>query len=266
MHGRDGMPLSPRHRAILQDLKERGFVSTTTLAERHHVSDMTIRRDARRLEELGAARQVRGGLMLPHGTVHGASFAARASDDSEAKHSIAAAAVALVSPTERLFLDAGTTVYGIARALPAAFAGTLITHSAPVMQIALQFPQATTLALGGQLLHDSQAFIGEIAISTLDRLRAETAFIGIAGVDENGLYIDRDLELSTKRAIMAASDRVVLVAASSKMERNSLVRLGDFRDIDLLVTNEPPPPRIATALARANVDVIVGSGGAGSTE
>jgi DeoR/GlpR family transcriptional regulator of sugar metabolism len=154
-------------------------------------------------------------------------------------------------------LDAGTTVYGIARALPAAFAGTLITHSAPVMQIALQFPQATTLALGGQLLHDSQAFIGEIAISTLDRLRAETAFIGIAGVDENGLYIDRDLELSTKRAI---------IAASSKMERNSLVRLGDFRDIDLLVTNEPPPPRIATALARANVDVIVGSGGAGSTE
>lgn len=251
--------LSARQRAIIQDLKESGFVSTSELAEKHGVSDMTIRRDARRLEAGGVVRQVHGGLVLPHGTVHGAGFATRASLDSESKRSIAAACINIISASERVFIDAGTTAYSVARALPSTFAGTLITHSAPVMQIALQLPRATTIALGGQLLHDSQAFVGYMAIANLEGLRAETAFIGIAGVDEHGLYIERNHELSTKRAIMAASDRVVLVAASSKMGRSDLVRLGGYEDIDMLVTDEAPPAPITDALARADVDVILAS-------
>ena len=110
-------------------------MNVPALAEKYQVSDMTIRRDARRLEEQGIARSVHGGLMLPHGTMHGAGFAARANDDSEAKHSIAAACIEIIGPHERVFIDAGTTAYSVARALPAAFAGTLITHSAPVMQV-----------------------------------------------------------------------------------------------------------------------------------
>ncbi|WP_281245311.1 hypothetical protein [Paramicrobacterium humi] len=62
---------------------------------------------------------------------------------------------------------------------------------------------------------------------TLDRLRSRDRL--------------RDLELSAKRGIMAASDRVVLVAATSKMGYNDLVRLGSFRDIDVLVTDRKPP-------------------------
>src|SRR5690606_30403892 len=255
MAGNDA--LTARQHAIAQDLKERGFVSTTALAEKYQVSDMTIRRDARRLEQQGIARSVHGGLMLPHGTVHGAGFAARANDDSEAKHGIAAACIELISDGERIFIDAGTTAYSVARALPSTFAGTLITHSAPVMQIALQLPSATTISLGGQLLHDSQAFVGHIAIANLQGLRAEAAFLGIAGIDEHGLYIERNLELTTKRAIMAASDRVVLVAAASKLGRSDLVRLGDFDDIDLLITDQRPPMEIGAALVDAGVELIV---------
>ncbi|MGB3376181.1 MAG: DeoR/GlpR family DNA-binding transcription regulator [Microbacterium sp.] len=255
MVGDEGLTL--RQHAIAQDLNERGFVSTTALAEKYRVSDMTIRRDARRLEQQGVARSVHGGLMLPHGTMHGAGFAARAKDDSEAKQRIAAACLELISGDERIFVDAGTTAYSVARALPSTFAGTLITHSAPVMQLALQLPRATTISLGGQLLHDSQAFVGHMAIANLEGLRAETAFLGIAGIDEHGLYIERNLELSTKRAIMAASDRVVLVAAASKLGRSDLVRLGDFDDIDLLITDQRPPMEIGAALVDAGVELIV---------
>lgn len=253
--------LTARQRAIAQDLKEHGFLSTTALAEKHSVSDMTIRRDARRLESLGVARQVHGGLMLPLGTMHGAGFAARAGDDSEPKQRIASACMDIISPTERLFLDAGTTAYALARALPSAFAGTLITCSVPVMQIALHLPNATVIGLGGQLLHDSQAFVGDMAIDNLDGLRAETAFIGVAGLDERGLYIERNLELSTKRAVMGASDRVVAVAAGSKFGRTHLVHLGGLGDIDVLVTDREPAPSLAAALAGAGVQVIIAGRG-----
>lgn len=255
MPGSEG--LSSRQRAIVQDLKERGFVSTTELAAEYDVSDMTIRRDARRLSQTGAARSVHGGLMLPHGTMHGAGFAARAGEDAEAKRRIAAACLRIISSSERVFVDAGTTAYAVASALPQSFAGTLITHSAPVMQVALHLPYATTIALGGELLHDSQAFVGDMAISNLDGLRAETAFIGVAGIDEKGLYIERNLELSTKRAIIAASDRVVLVAASGKMGRSDLVRLGGFDDIDVLVTDAAPDQAISVALAESATEIVI---------
>lgn len=251
--------LSARQRAIVQELKERGFVSTTELAAKYDVSDMTIRRDARRLAEVGAARAVHGGLMLPHGTIHGAGFAARAGEEADAKRRIAAACRGFIGPDARVFIDAGTTAYALARALPPSFSGTLITHSAPVIQVALQLPRTTTISLGGELLHDSQAFVGDIAIANLARLRAELAFIAVAGVDEGGLYIERNLELSTKRAIMDAADRVVLVASSGKMGRSDLVRLGGFDDIDRLVTDAPPPAPIAAALADAGVEVVVAS-------
>src|SRR5699024_9659081 len=255
MADKDGF--SERQRAILRDLKEDGFVSTTELARRYGVSDMTIRRDAWKLEKRGAARPVHGGLMLPYGTAHVAGFAARAATEHQAKAQIAQACARLVSPKSRLFIDAGTTAYEIVRAPPENFGGTVITHSAPVIQAALQMPNTTTIAVGGELLHDSQAFIGELAIENLANLRAEIAFIGVAGLDENGFYIGRNLELSTKRAIMSAADRVVLVASASKLGRTDLVRLGDFGEVDVLVTDKEPEGRLAVLLRQAEVDVEV---------
>lgn len=253
----EGGELSARQRAIVQGLKERGFVSTVELAAEHGVSEMTIRRDAKTLSERGIVRSVRGGLMLPHGTMHGAGFAARAREDSEAKTRMAAVCVRLVSPTDRIFIDAGTTAYGVARALPTGFEGTIITHSVPVMQQCLHLRNANVIALGGELLHDSQAFTGDTAIAQLERLRAETAFIGIAGLDDSGFYIERSLERATKRAIMAASDRVILVAAAKKLGRSDLVRLGDLREADVLVTDQQPSDALRRALADAGVEVIV---------
>jgi DeoR/GlpR family transcriptional regulator of sugar metabolism len=256
----DRADLSVRQKAIVQDLKEHGFVSTTDLAAKHGVSDMTIRRDARILANAGVARSVHGGLMLPHGTMHGADFAARANDDSDAKGRIAAACMTLVSDTDRIFIDAGTTAYGVARALPSTFTGTIITHSAPVMQQALHLRAARTIALGGELLHDSQAFIGDMAIAQLERLRAETAFIGLAGLDDRAFYIERSLERATKKAIMAASDRVALVAAASKLGRSDLVRLGTLEEADVLVTDREPSAGIRAALRAADVELVVADG------
>lgn len=249
--------LAPRQRAIVQRLNEHGFVSTTQLAAIFGVSDMTIRRDARALERIGAARIVHGGLMLPHGTIHTAGFAQRASEQADAKKRIAAACVALVGDRQRVLVDAGTTAFEVAYALPATFSGTVITHSAPVIQLALHLRMATTIGLGGELLLDSQAFIGDLTVSNLARLRAEWAFIGVAGLTTHGLFIERNLELSTKRAIMEAADRRVLVVTRNKMGRSELVHLGDFDTIDVMVTDAEPPEDLRRVLDAAGVQVIV---------
>jgi len=56
-----------RSTQILSQLHETGFVSVAELAVRHGVSEVTIRRDLRVLEEAGLALRTHGGALLPAG-------------------------------------------------------------------------------------------------------------------------------------------------------------------------------------------------------
>lgn len=254
--------LTERQVAILRRLSERGFASTAELARWLSVSDMTIRRDTRELALRGVVRQVHGGVAPVDGGVHPAGFAERARADADAKRRIAELCCRLVGPDETLLLDAGTTVFEIARRLPSTFSGTIVTHSVPVIQHALQLHRARTICLGGELLSESQAFIGAITVEAIRGLRARTAFIGVAGVRTDGLYIDSNLELPTKHALVASADRVLVVATAGKMNLSAMVHLGGFDGVSGIVTDAPVPDGLASVLSARGVDVLVADPGA----
>lgn len=251
--------LTPRQAAILEQLGRRGFISTTELAESFAVSDMTVRRDTRVLAKRGLVRVVHGGVSGTAMPGQNADFAARVRDDAEAKQKVAVACLSLISNQDAIILDAGTTTFQIANELSSSFAGTVITHSVPAIQRCMQLTAARTICLGGELLIDSQAFNGPMTITATEGLRAKTAFIGVSGIHDEAFYIERDLERATKVALMAAAERVVVVATHQKMQRSALARLTAFKEVDILVTDAPPPSDIADALKAASVQLIVAS-------
>ncbi|MCO4256050.1 DeoR/GlpR family DNA-binding transcription regulator [Pseudarthrobacter cellobiosi] len=251
--------LTPRQTAILDQLGRRGFISTTELAESFEVSDMTVRRDTRVLAKRGLVRVVHGGVSGTAMPGQTADFAARVREDADAKHRVAVACLSLIGSQDAIILDAGTTTFQIANELSSSFTGTIITHSVPTIQRCMQLTAARTICLGGELLIDSQAFTGPMTTTAAEGLRARTAFIGVSGIHDEAFYIERDLERSTKIALMAAAERVVVVATHQKMQRSALARLTAFSDVDVLVTDAPPPLEIAEALEAASVQLIVAS-------
>ncbi|MET3206028.1 MULTISPECIES: DeoR/GlpR family DNA-binding transcription regulator [unclassified Arthrobacter] len=250
-------PLTPRQRTILDQLEQRGFISTMDLAETFAVSDMTVRRDTRVLSQKGLARVVHGGVSAVNASGQNADFAARVRADADAKQRVARACVSMIGERDAIILDAGTTTYQIALELPPTFAGTIITHSAPAIQRCLQLSAARTICLGGELLLDSQAFNGPMTVSAAAGLRAKTAFIGVSGLHDEAFYIERDVERATKIALMDAAEQVVVVATHQKMLRYALARLAAFDAVDVLVTDAPPPREIEDALGAANVRIVV---------
>ena len=250
-------PLTSRQIAIMERLQKHGFVSTSELAESFSISEMTVRRDTRKLDARGVARVVHGGVSLVSPAGHNADFLARSRIDAPAKNAVALACLDLVGARDAIIIDAGTTAFAIISELATEFQGTVITHSAPAIQRCLQMTKARTVCLGGELLLDSQAFTGPMTIAAVEGLRAQTAFIGVSGVHANALYIERDVERPTKLALMNAADRVVVLATSDKMNRSALIRLTDFSAVDVLVTDSPPPPGIRRALRAASVELII---------
>lgn len=245
-----------RREAILTRLKAAGFVSVTTLTAELGVSDMTVRRDLRRLADAGELRVIHGGASMVHGTLRTADFASRGERSLEAKRRIAQRALQLVPPGSTVAIDAGTTAFELAAALPEDFDGCVISHSVPVLQHMLYVPSSRVIGLGGELLADSQALVGTMTIDALAGLHADTVFLGAAAVSSRGLFVATHHERPTKQALCGIADRVVLLVDSSKFTTTAPVALAPLDRVDLLITDAPLSPALAAACERADVEVV----------
>ena len=252
---------APARRAwIVEELHRSGFLSITEIAARLGVSDMTVRRDLRSLSARHEVRVVHGGVSLAQGALRDPGYQARAADHADAKAVIAARAVSRIGDADTIAIDAGTTAYALARALPSAFRGTVVTHSVPVVNAFLQRGGVRVLGLGGDLLPKSQAFVGPMTVEAAASLRVRTFFMGAAAVDHRGVYVDADIERPTKSALMDTADQVVLLADAAKFTRTAPVRLCTLDRLSVLVTDADPPTGVRGAVEAAGgwVDVVDG--------
>lgn len=246
-----------RRRAILEALRASGFVSIADLTRDLGVSDMTVRRDLRKLEESDEVRVVRGGVSVPHGPLHAPAFVSRAGVAADAKRRIAAAAVKLIGPADTVAIDAGTTTYALAEALPDGFRGSVVTHSVPVIQLMLNRGSSRVVGLGGDVLQESQAFVGPMTVDAASRLRVRILFLGAAAIDARGIYVATDIERPTKQALINIADQIVLLADHTKFTTSAPVLLCTWDHVSDVVTDVEPSAQIKDQLDRAGVTLHV---------
>ncbi|MBB5157664.1 DeoR/GlpR family DNA-binding transcription regulator [Saccharopolyspora phatthalungensis] len=244
-----------RRRWIVETLREQRFVSIADLAGRLGVSDMTIRRDLRKLEDRGEVSVVRGGVHLPPEDTVG--FSGRAQANALAKQRIATAATDLIGPQDTIALDAGTTVCALTETLPASFTGSVVTHSIPVIQHFLAQGGTRVVGLGGDLYPVSEAFVGPMTVDAAARLRVRTFFLGAAAVDDRGVYVASDIERPTKLALMDIADQVVLLVDETKFAMSAPVLLCSLDRLDALITDRQPPTAVAERLTAAETRLVV---------
>lgn len=256
---------SEREAAILSAVQLSGFASVAALSETLLVSDMTIRRDVRKLAREGELRIVHGGVSLPHGTLKTATFAGRAEQESEAKHRIARAALSLVPSTATVAFDSGTTCFAVAAGLDHDFQGCVVTHSVPVLQQMLSCPRATVIGLGGELLAESQVLIGPSTTAAAASLSLDLFFLGANSVDAGGIYLRGNREKAVKSALMAAAARVVLLVDGSKLTHTAPVRLAELDAVSTLITNGPVPAVLRAACEQAGVELVLAGTSTGLT-
>ena len=249
---------APTRRArIVTLVRQRGFCSTTELVNELGVSDMTVRRDVRRLEGDGELRSVRGGVSVRHPTLRTSQFTTRAGLHAQAKQRMASAAAALVRSDDVVAFDAGTSAFAVATCLPDDYRGHVVTHSIPVLQHLLHIPGARVTGLGGDLHHPSQAFVGPSTIEAIARLRVRVLFLGVAGIDTDGLYAEAEVECEVKKALIASAERVVVLADAGKFARPAAVRFSGLECTDVLITDAPPRRAVRAALQASTTDLIV---------
>jgi len=249
-----------RQQAIAALVADRGRVSVAAVAEQFGVTTETVRRDLAVLERLGALRRVHGGA-VPTGALSlvEPGLAERHRTGGEAKRAIAAAALDLLPGADgSIVLDGGTTTAALAELLPSDRRLLAVTSSVPIAARLSVSPGVSLHVLGGRVRGVTQCAVGETTVRALADLRVDVAFLGTNGISpEHGFTTPDEAEASVKRAMVRAGQRVVVLADSSKLGREHLVRFAAVEDVDALVTDAAADPEAVAALEKAGIEVVL---------
>lgn len=254
---RPGMGKVTRQKKLTELISRHGECSIELLAQELGVSEMTIRRDLQSLTESGKVIRTHGGAAMGDRVSFEFKFLERSNENREAKESIARLAAKQVESGQAVLLDSGTTTLAIAEELKSLRELTVVTTSLPIAA-RLQFcPDIEVLLLGGYLRESTPDLSGAMTESNLSTLRADIAFLGTQGIDDEGWLYQQTPELASLVSKMSASaDTVYAVADSSKIGKTSLSRSGKVADIDGLITDEGADAKLLKALAKKGVRVL----------
>ncbi len=249
-----------RQHALAGLVTERGRVSVASVAERFGVTTETVRRDLAVLERAGVLRRVHGGA-VPAGaalTLVETGLGERHGTRTEAKRKIAAAALDLLPGLDgSVILDGGTSTAALADVLPADRRLYVATNSVPIAARLSAIPGITLHVLGGRVRGITQTAVGDSTVRAMEDLRVDVAFLGTNGISAgHGFSTPDEAEAATKRAMVRAAQRVIVLADSSKLGREHLVRFAGLDDVDVLVTDGDADPAVVAELETMGIEVL----------
>jgi len=134
---------------------------------------------------------------------------------------------------------------------------TVVTNCLPVARALGANPHCRTILCSGDFVVREDGVYGSDATDFIRRFKADKAFIGAGGVTTDGVTDADSLGSAIKRAMIECSEKTILLVDSSKYDLVQFERVCSLEDIDELVSEAPPPKRLAASLKVAGVRVTV---------
>ncbi|MGW9112995.1 DeoR/GlpR family DNA-binding transcription regulator [Microbacterium sp. NPDC055683] len=244
----ESVATNERESWLRAELSASGFVSLATAAAALDVSEQTIRRDLRVLEERGLARRVRGGAR----TTEPVSFRGRARTRFAEKTAIARKLLDLVPPRGVVAFDSSSTMSRLATLMLGADDLTVVTNGLDTLRALEGKPGITPLLTGGRLDPRIDSFSGPIAQQAASSFAYRAFFLSVAAFDERaGGYEDTLDEAQIKRTFLQAADSVVVGVDRSKLGERSVAVSVRIDEADVVCTDLDADDARLAALAGA---------------
>jgi DeoR/GlpR family transcriptional regulator of sugar metabolism len=252
------MLVPERRDLLLARLARDGRLIARAIADELDISEDTIRRDLRDLAAAGHCQRVYGGAVpISRALV---DYGSRVTVEPDSKRRIAARAVELIRPGDRVILDGGTTTLAVARALPIALEATVITHSPTVAAALIEHPTVEILLLGGRVYKHSAVACGAAAAEAAQALTADLFLLGVTGVHaQHGLTTGHAEEAAMKRTLASRAADTYVLASAEKLGAVSPYKVLDLAATTAIVTDATADAAALNAL-RASAATIIECG------
>jgi DeoR family fructose operon transcriptional repressor len=242
-----------RRSEVANLINERHGCSVEDLAAALDVSEATIRRDLRELEESNLVRRTHGGALPVVDQPRG--YDQRAVRNREGKEAIAERAAAEVHKDQIVYFDSGTTTMPIVDYISDDLDVTGVTNGA-VNALKLVESEFQVYLVGGMFWSDDNGLAGSWAEERIENMNFDLLFLSAGGVDSEGLTTRNPRQSGVRRRMIDSSRRVVLVADRNKFNEDHFVKFADPGDVDVLMTDGTVPEEIRESFEAEDVDIV----------
>ncbi len=251
-----------RRRNILSHIAQVGSATINNLGKQYHVSNMTIRRDLKLLQEAGYITLTHGGAIYNDDSfqrkeLHHAERATANADEKRAIGSYVAAH--LIDNGDVLFLDSGTTVRAIIPFLRDELNLTITSNSHKTIESLYRYlPNSDILTTGGLLNPTAMTFVGPVAEGFFDNFFARKAFVSGVGLSiQAGLTDSQLLDTVVKKAMIRSAEQTIVLIDSSKIGHTATAQVLTTEQIQTVVTDEGIDDDLRKEMIDLGIDVHV---------
>lgn len=246
-----------RRNKIYERLLTYKKVMVGELSQEYRVSEETIRRDLEKLEKDGLAIKSYGGAILNENTNIDLPFNVRKKHNVVGKQKIAELISGLVESEDHIMLDPSSTAVFVAKALKKKEKLTVVTNSIEVMLEVSDMKGWNIIVPGGSIKDGILALVGPKATEGIGAYHVEKSIISCKGFQmDRGFYDNNEEFVHTKQKMLASGKTRILAVDSTKFGQNAFSKVGDLKDIDIVVTDVKPDDRTLELFEQANVQCI----------
>lgn len=244
-----------RQSLILREVNIHNKVLLSDLSLQLEVSEDTIRRDLQELSDAGKIIKVRGGALSTSYQMY--SYRENDIYAYQEKTVIAGKVISLLRDGMLVLISGGSTNLEIARILPPDLRVTFLTVSLSTAMQLLDHPNSDVVFIGGQLSKTARISVGGEVVAALQDLRPDICIMGTNGLDADAGITDSDWEVVTiKKAIIRASQKVLVHAISAKLNSVQKIKVCPLSDVDILVTELNPDDDALKAYRIAGLEMM----------
>lgn len=227
-----------RRQEIINILNKEKEVSVNQLSKTLETSEVTIRSDLEFLSKNGKLVRTHGGAVLPEDPSYPKTIHTSLHTNYNEKLALAKSAATLVSDGDTIIIDSGSTLSIFSKFLHGKKI-TVVTGSLPVISELAEDDNIQLIIIGGFFRRKTLSSVGEFSTEVLSNINADMVFLGCSSFDINkGLTSPNLNEKITKQQMIKATNKVCLVADSSKSNKTELFNIASWSDINYFITDK----------------------------
>lgn len=229
-----------RRAEIQKAITENKSILVADLASDYNVTEETIRRDLKILENKGVLVRTYGGAYLKDCSMEDVDVSKRRANNVSGKEKIARISRKLISDGDTIFFDSSTTASYIASAIENMHV-TVVTNSLSIINGLSGKGNITLVCLGGVYNSTHDSFVGSSAIQNMNKYYFDKAFVSTHSLSIKDGITDTNEEVAAIRVAVANRCReLYLAVGAEKFGQVSFIKSMSYDSITGVISDSRP--------------------------
>lgn len=241
-----GLPMLEKHRQqLIKDiLDQQQFASVRSLTEKLNASEATIRRDITKMSKRGEINKIRGGAESINGApkkkhISSSPFMVDKTKRAATKKLIAKRAVELCSDGDSIIINGGSSTYMMGEYL-SELELNILTNSFVLANYITENSDNQVTLPGGEIYREQGIILSSYETDSTEYYHGTMMFMGTPGIGKFGVMESDPLLIRSEQKLKKQTEKLVILADSSKLGKRSNFILCPLKDVDILITAVRP--------------------------